>query len=394
VALLHLIAAHRRVLVLHVDHGLRASAADDARFVEELAADHGAGCSVLRVDVAAADSVEAAARDARYGALEDAAQRLRLAWIATAHTLDDQAETVLMRALRGSGIGGVGGIRPVRGVFVRPLLDVRRSALRDWLIERELTWREDETNLDTRFERNWVRHELMPLIEQRRPGAASTLARLSDFARADDGALESLAEDVVERSEFDDAGALLEGLASLPSSIASRVVRRACWRLGEKPSSADVTQLMTVDGGRCGRLVARRLPGALAILRDPLPVPSPVAIAAGSDVASNDWGVRVRVGAQDGSPWTWRTAVPDDAQLVIRSRRDGDRVQTTGGTRKVSDVLIDAKVPRAVRDFVPILATHRTALAVVGLTRVQGSSGVVVDVEPLDPSWSRAALWR
>jgi tRNA(Ile)-lysidine synthase len=312
--------------------------------------------------------------------------------VATAHTLDDQAETVLMRAIRGSGVGGLGGIPSVRGIFVRPLLGVRREALRVWLRERGLAWREDESNTDTRFERNWVRRELLPVIEERRPGAAAALARVASFARADDDTLEALAADVVARAAIDDAGILLEGLDLLPSSIATRAVRQACWRLDAEPTHTEVGELLTRDGARCGALIGYRMPTGLAIMRHPVAVPTEVFLAA--EMESGDWGVRVRVGPPAPQRWTWRTHVPDTDGLIIRSRLAGDRVVTTGGTRKVSDVLIDAKVPRALRNFVPVLATETRALAVIGLTHAARMSERVVDAEPLDPSWTRAALWN
>ena len=388
VALLHMLAALRSVHVLHVDHGLRPASADDARFVSAVASELGVPCAVLRVDVEHGDSPEAAARQARYAALETAARDFDLDWIATAHTLDDQAETVLMRAVRGSGTGGLGGIRPVRGIFVRPLLDVRRDDLRAWLTERRLPWREDETNADTRFERNWIRNEVMPLVERRRAGAVAALARTAAFARADDETLEAMASEVVERAELDDAGVLFGDLRLVPRSIASRAVRQVCWRFAERPTSTDVQLMLDSDGARCGSLVARRIGGGLAIMRDPAPVPQPLPIT--GDVESADWGVRVGVG---GEAMRWTCPAPKDTRLMLRSRRPGDRVRTRAGSRKVSDVLVDAKIPRALRDFVPILATEDAALAVVGLTTCAAPSGLSVGVEPRGPSWSRAVLW-
>jgi len=389
VALLHMLAALRPVHVLHVDHRLRPASADDARFVSGLAAGLGVPCTVLHADVANGDSPEAAARRARYAALEAAAKDVELRWIATAHTLDDQAETVLMRAIRGSGTGGLGGIRPVRRLFVRPLLGARRMQLRAWLTDRGHAWREDETNLDNRFERNWLRNEVMPLIERRRAGAATALARTAGFARADDATLESLAAEVVDRAAIDDAGVLFEDLRLVPRSIASRAVRQVCWRLGEEPTSADVDLMLESDGARCGSLVARRIGGELAIMRDPAPVPRPVTIT--RDMDSADWGVRV---ALRGDAMRWTCPAPGDRPLLLRSRRPGDRVRTRAGSRKVSDVLIDAKIPRALRDFVPVLATQDAAVAVVGITTYDAQSGVTVGVEPYAPSWSRAVLWK
>jgi tRNA(Ile)-lysidine synthase len=381
------------VHVLHVDHGLRDESSDDARFVASLARHLGVDCTVLEVDVAAAagESLEAAARNARYGALTRAAERLGLQWVATAHTLDDQAETVLMRAMRGSGTGGLAGIAPVRGIFVRPLLDVTGAELRDWLRDRSLDWREDATNADKRFERNWVRHELMPLITKRRPGAAKALARIASLARADEQTLDALADDVVERAHRDDAGILFEDIDLVPRAVATRAVRKACWLLGREPSYADVSELLVAGGARCGALTAHRMREGLAIVRDPVAVPEPLVLSSGV-IASAAWGIRIRVGPASEVRWRWRSVLPGDA-AVVRSRRPGDRIRTTGGTRKVQDVLTDAKVPRVLRDLVPMITVGDAVVGVVGLTRLDGTSDTVVDVEPWNPSWSRAALW-
>jgi tRNA(Ile)-lysidine synthase len=283
-----------------------------------------------------------------------------------------------MRALRGAGTSGLAAIAPVRGRFVRPLLDVGRMELREWLAERGLAWREDPTNDDTSFERNWIRHELIPLISRRRPGASKSLARAATLARADEHVLDALADDVVERAQTDAVGVLLEGFDLLPSAIASRAVRKVCWTMGEDPSFFDVTELL--EGRRCGSLVAQLLPEGLAIVRDPVPVPQPLPLAEHTEIASSEWGVRVRVGT-----------VP--AGSALRSRRPGDRVRTARGTRKVQDVLVDAKVPRVLRDLVPIVANAEGAVAVVGQTVPDTASGIVIDVEPYEPTWSRAAWW-
>jgi tRNA(Ile)-lysidine synthase len=228
----------------------------------------------------------------------------------------------------------------------------------------------------------------MPLIEARRAGAAVALARTADFARSDDDMLEALAANVVACADTDDAGVLFEDLDALPRPVVSRAVRHVCWRLGVEPTAADVALLLASDGARCGQVVARRIGGRLAIMRDPAPVPRDVPVTA--SLVSPDWGVRAALGR----PKRWTCPVPSGAPLLLRSRRPGDRVRTRAGTRKVSDVLIDAKIPRALRDFVPILATPDAALAVVGLTKPDARTGAaVVGVEPDAPSWSRAAVW-
>lgn len=168
-------------VVLTVDHGLRPGAADDAAAVAALAAGLGLPCHILRAGPHDGSSVQAWARNVRYGLLRDAAYRLGLTAIATAHTLDDQAETLLLRLGRGSGLRGLGAIRAdtVRDGLriLRPLLGARRSDLRAALLARGILWREDPSNEDPRFARVAIR-KLAPSLE----AAGLTAARLADAA--------------------------------------------------------------------------------------------------------------------------------------------------------------------------------------------------------------------
>jgi tRNA(Ile)-lysidine synthase len=188
-ALLHaLCALGVRVAVAHVHHGLRGDAADaDGRFVAALALRLGVPFHLARVDAARRDrrSPEARARALRYAALESLRGTARCSWIATAHTLDDQAETLLLRALRGTSPLGLGGIESCdpRRHLVRPLLRVHRDALRDYLRARGLDWREDASNSNLDLPRNRVRSEVLPALARVQPDAVVKLARLADQAR-------------------------------------------------------------------------------------------------------------------------------------------------------------------------------------------------------------------
>lgn len=401
VALLHLVVRAPidvEVVALHVDHGLRSNSAADADFVGALSARLGLEAHIRRVDVDRrhAGGPEAAAREVRYAALDSAAQGLGLRWVATAHTLDDQAETVMLRTIRG---GSLAAIAPKRGIFVRPLLDVERSALRAWLRDEGISWREDATNDDTRLERNWMRATVMPLLHERRPGVANVLARIAQSARADAEILDAMADDVVARAEVDDAGVLLTAaeLDSLPAGLATRVVRRALRIAGFDPRWSDVDAVLGMDHGAhvaCGPVSVWRLREGLAIVREPVPVPASVELPPAGVIEAQGWGLHIRVGRADEPAWTWRCPVPGDAgRLMVRRRQPGDRVRTSAGSRKVQDVLVDAKVPRPLRDLVPLVATGDGSLAVVGLTTVPAHEVMVIDARPADPTWSRRAPW-
>lgn len=191
--------------VAHIDHALRAGSAGDARFVAALAATLGLPyhATILNPQALTADraGLEAAARQARYQFLHTIALSVtpagQIPRVAVAHHADDQAETLLMRLLQGSGLRGLGGMRPLVAlpapthpsepavVLVRPLLGVRRAEILAYLERHHLAWRQDETNLDSRFVRNRVRHQIMPLLEELNPNLTATLARTAALLAAE-----------------------------------------------------------------------------------------------------------------------------------------------------------------------------------------------------------------
>ncbi len=221
----------------HVHHHIRGGDADaDERFCRDLAVRLRVAFAVSHVDAPAlaaahGGSVEVAARRARRLALEDQASRLGASRIATAHTADDQAETVLLRMVRGAGLAGISAIAPRRERVVRPLLRLRREELRVWLKARGERWREDESNGDLGHPRNRVRHELMPYLRRHfNPAVEAALTRLADAARADDIFLQSAVTEWVERLVTTDEGGVTlaaRGVAALPQALARRVARAA-----------------------------------------------------------------------------------------------------------------------------------------------------------------------
>ena len=180
----------------HVHHGLRGAEADgDEEFVRNLCERVAVPLTVFRVDTAArqaaeGEGLEEAARTLRYGVLCGMLAEGSVDVIATAHTLDDQAETVVMKMLRGAWTEGLGGISPVAiydgGKVVRPFLEVRRSEVEAFLTERGQGWRDDSSNKDLSLTRNRVRHELMPILRSFNPGLDGLLGRTAEIARDDE----------------------------------------------------------------------------------------------------------------------------------------------------------------------------------------------------------------
>ncbi len=269
VALLHLgvLAApstgwHLRVA--HLDHALRADSAADARFVAVVASDLGLPVDVRRTDVAAlaadrGEGLEEAGRVARYAYLAELLADAPPGAVAmTAHTLDDQAETVLLHLARGSGLAGLAGIAPRRGPLARPLLGMRRGTLRTALDAAGIPYRLDASNADPRFARNRARADLVPLLESIHPGAVPALARTARISAADDAILDELAATYLAARREPDGW--LAWRSPPPVAIARRVLRLAIGNPSPRAERIDALLAAAADGvgGRTIELGAGR----------------------------------------------------------------------------------------------------------------------------------------
>jgi len=248
-ALLHALHALRGRLrvdlwVGHVDHALRDESADDAAFVVRIASELGLDVTVARRDVAAdpasdGRSLEDAARRVRYDALLSMARACGADRIATAHTADDQAETVLLRLLRGTGVAGLAAMPASRPLeerhLIRPLLQVSRHDVRAYLDAHDLASREDATNADVRFQRNRIRHELLPWLETRfNPNIRHALCQLASQCRVDAEFLSGAAQRYWKRLVKTRGAALvvrLDGYRRLPASLQRQLLRSVLQRL-------------------------------------------------------------------------------------------------------------------------------------------------------------------
>ena len=370
----------------HLNHRLRPEADADEAFCRALCERLGVPFVSLGADVAALaaeqrTSVEAAARRARYAFLEEVRQSLDADRIAVAHTADDQAETVLLRLLRGAGTRGLRGILPVRGRVVRPLLGCSRADLRAELAARGEVWREDATNADLALPRNRVRHELLPLLTSRyQPAVTRLLARTAEVADAEDALLEALAAEAsatVVRREPMGVAMRRSRLRALPLALARRVVRRTL-EAADAPraaSLADVEAVLAVCSRRgpraalaAGVRVERFSADAVLLIRTPATRPAaalPVrTLAVPGAVDLPEIGPACRLRAERPILWAGeggrdRVALKGSVPtpLVVRSRQPGDRLRPVGlgGSKKLQDLLVDRKVARAGRDLVPVV---------------------------------------
>jgi tRNA(Ile)-lysidine synthase len=246
-----------RLAVLTVDHGLRPGSAADAAFVADHAKALGLPARQLtlapgELEAHRAAGPEGAARAARYEALWPAADELGCRWLATGHTLDDQAETVLLQLLRGAGPDGLAGMAVRSGRLLRPLLGVRRAETRACCAAAGLAWREDPTNATDGPLRNRVRSRLLPLLEQLRPGATSTLARTAALAADERDWLDPVVAAAL-AAAGDGADLDAAALGGLPVALGRRVVRAAAARAGlESPDAGATDRVLALAGAADG----------------------------------------------------------------------------------------------------------------------------------------------
>jgi tRNA(Ile)-lysidine synthase len=360
------------VQAAHLDHGLREGSAADAVFCARLCQRLGVPLHSGTADVTArarreGGGIEQASRRERYGFLRAVAARIGADTIAVAHNRDDQAETVLMRLLRGSGRTGLSAMKPRSRDLLRPLLGVSRQQVMAHLRLRRLPWREDPTNADTRLLRNRVRHELMPYLESRfNTSVRATLARTASVVTSEAALLDRQAARLAARVARRQEGRVVlqrAGLAAAPEALARLVLRKA---IGRGARRVHVERLLGLVRSRTAS--GRRLPlpgGREALVRfgemwigpadrpwgdfeAPLSVPGQVDLPDGSRLTARESG-RGLSGAGVVVP------LPDEP-MVVRTRRPGDRVLTARGERSLKRLLLERRMPADARERLPLVA--------------------------------------
>ena len=398
-ALLHCLSSLRDVLgvelaAVHINHKARGAESDgDAAFVRKLCRELRVKCSIRSIDVAARArkrkiSFEMAAREARYESFVSEARKAGPGTaVVTAHTRDDQAETVLLKLARGAGIRGLAGIPPrgeVDGVTVmRPMLDISREEIISFLRSRKLEWREDSSNSSAGYMRNRVRHRVLPLIEaDLNPNAKTALARTAEVLREDDALMQALTEEALELCSVSGSELNLAELRQEHRAIVRRVIMTWLTANGLDSENIDmglvgsIERLMVgrspnaslkVAGGRCVVREYDRLcistTGAAprAAFSHKLKVPGRVLVVQSGLVVEAVEGkgvikARGMPGCYPVKATISRKAV-GRRSLTVRSWRPGDRIKPMGmnGSRKIKDVLIDLKVPAPERSRLPVV---------------------------------------
>jgi tRNA(Ile)-lysidine synthase len=311
-----------------------------------------------------------------------------------AHHADDQAETLLMRLLRGSGMTGLSGIayRTARG-YVRPLLEMSRHKIEKYLREHELIWREDSSNSDTSYLRNRIRHELLPILEEYNPAIRSCLARTASVLSDDEALLDALTEQEFTRSCRMENGIIVcsvTKLRVLEPALRRRVLRRAFKQLTgnlEGVSHRHIDSICNmIDSDRPNSRLA--LPQRVAAVREydhlllkqspettPDTVPDLLITAAGCYLLPTGGAMTIEIS----DPPSGFNSLPSDTAYfdldkvpfpwLIRTFRDGDRIIPFGmsGRKKVKDIFIDRKIPVAERKRIPHLFCGNDLIWIVGM---------------------------
>ena len=388
---LSLAAADRgwTVLAAHYDHGLRGEESRrDRDFVSAWCRDHGIPLAIGEGDVAGQAKrdrrgIEETARSMRYDFLYETARAVGASVIATAHNAEDNAETVLLHLTRGAGLDGLTGIPPRRGKLVRPLLASSRDEIDAFLSRNSIPWVEDSTNAQTVYARNRIRREVLPVLKELNPNLTETLTANLARLRADRDWLNAQAQPALDLAEKSPGRVTVpaSALTELPPTVAVRVVKGLLAALDRWTVSAahleqvlslaareDPSAFVRIPGGVTARREYDRL--VLTLNPEPRPLTEEVTVTGpGTYLLENGWTVVLTETVSRGEKGPFRCDLLLPVfPLTIRGRRTGDRLALPGRPEKtLKKWYIDEKLPRILRDGLPVLLQGETVLAAAGL---------------------------
>lgn len=396
------------LILFHLNHGLRGEESErDAAFCLRWAQEHNLPIIVERSDVTSFHkssglSLEEAARTVRYNLLQECAKRYGASSVALGHTLDDQAETVLMNIIRGTGLSGLCGMKVKDDLYVRPLLGVWRSEVQKFLEEEGISFVEDSSNFDPAFLRNRIRHKILPLLQEVNPRVLEALIRLSlnvqEVMQSEEGIELSLTK------ENGTTGVSLDDLILLPPEKRSWAIRK--FLKEARGTLWDVTRSQVKD---VLRLVEQRkgevtLPGKVRVFvregylwafSSPLPLVDMPHWSFSLDLpgtyAFSDLGIALEARFEPpscGHRECWQTTLDFEKcspPFVLRNFREGDRMVWKGDNRKLKEFFEEWGIPREWRRALPILCDANKILWVPGLAldervRVQENSKRVLHI--------------
>jgi len=386
---------HFDLFLGHFNHKLRQSADEDEQFVRKVAQKHAIPLFIASEDVRAFAkrnrlNLEEAGRRLRYDFLSQTAQKIGGAKIATGHTLNDQAETFFLRLMRGSGLKGLGCISPVvEGRIIRPLLALERKDIAEYVREKNLEFRDDESNLDRSFARNKVRLDLIPYIQENfEPDIVRRIGKIVTILQEEEAYLENLTNHQAKKAVFQKKGEVgldLNMLSTLPRGLARRIVRDFIKKLKgdlREISFENVESLLNLDEGKTIQLTRELLlkRDKDQVFRKP-ELPERIRYEYGwngsSPLIIEELNVKIESGKTK-RPQSF--AFDDDAKayldwekikfpLQVRSRREGDRYKPLGapGHKKLKEVMRAKGIPVAEREKKPVFLSGGEIIWVCGL---------------------------
>ena len=410
----------------HFDHQLRGEESRrDVRFVEQFVSlccgpqrmPDGSLLPPVRLylgqgDVAAqakllGKGLEEMAREMRYSFLRTAAQEAGAHLIATAHTANDNAETILFHLARGSGLRGLGGIAPRRDDLIRPLLTTTRQEVEDYLFHYALPHMEDSSNQDDSYTRNRIRHQVIPVLEDISPGFLSRMTQAAALLRADEAFLTDQARELADKAIAEEEGLSIQAalLAQSPAPIAFRAIRLLLGQLWDGDQNCGSTHLIAIwnlcredDPSAQVHLphscVARRCYDRLLLVPRLGPAPlEPGLLPLPGELETGCWHITCQAQPYEGqpqTPWDFWLSRQSAALLSVRPRRTGDRLTPPGRLGKsVKKWMIQEKLPRFQRDVLPVFECGGAVAAVAGLgpdrafSAQNGQGAWHITVEPL-----------
>ena len=391
------------VVAITVDHSIREESATDAMFVSDFCRQNRIRCYKFRINVPSLAkekgiSLESAAREARYGVFETVLSKNIVDKIALAHHESDQAETVLLHLLRGSGISGLKGMQPVRDkVYIRPMLNTTQQAIINYVNDNYIDIVEDKTNAESEFARNYIRNEVMPILLKKFPNAINAMINFAKLAKEDN--------DYIEQQVPSDAFIIKDKIVSIPlsyfvypKSIISRMIFKALNSIGinkdiESKHIDLISDLAKSENGKKvelpNKLVAVKEYDYLTLtnkqkevimLNEPFKVGETVIKGVGKIL-----GKRTKTRNDDGARYIDTKLLPKDA--VWRFRENGDWFEKFGGgSKKLKAYLIDKKLPQRLRANLPVLADSDEVYVIAGVeisnkVRISESTNTMYRIE-------------
>lgn len=360
-----------KIYCAHLNHGIRDTAERDEIFVKEFCKNNSIDCFVKKINIPQTAkekniSEELCGREERYSFFFDVLKETGSSAVFTAHNKDDNAETMLLHLIRGSGTGGMRGIGFSRGDGVfRPLVNIERREIEEYLKQNGISWVSDETNASNAYTRNYIRHNILPQMKKINPAIVETLYKSAAYFAEDDSYLKQKAEEANAVSLCGDGAYVLkDAVANLPVPIAKRIIISAIDALDLSLTARDIEGVFRLAFSETGKKYVFPSGNEAVCEYDRIFIHNPKSvncyeyiIEPENELYIKETGCYVTLSKE--KPLTKCVGVKSGFEYKVRRRRDGDRFTPFGmnGEKKLKDFFIDLKIPASVRDRIPILVS-------------------------------------